>query len=208
MSGVPSPLSPEDAPSVERREWRRFWKIAFFATILPFLLLTGVLEGLASYVGETYTPAQLARELDKHPDLVWMSLHVQTHAGLKLAQVAKLRPEVLIMGDSRVGKLRANMFRPYSFYNLSRVSWPFSTYTELLRRLPPGYRPRVIIFSVDFFMFSPQFDEHYQPMAPIYGFNLSENLAEVHNVATQMLQRPLTLLRRTDFKGRPARGLS
>jgi hypothetical protein len=142
--------------------------------------------------------------------MVWMPMRIQAHARLKLAQLARDRPDVVIMGQSRLGKVRATMFRPYTCYNLSRVSWPFDTYPDILRHFPEGYRPKLILVDADFFMFGPKYTAHYAffNMAPVYGHPFSENLIEAHNVATQLLQHPRLLWQRTDYTDRPARGIS
>jgi hypothetical protein len=189
-------------------EWHRFWRIVIFGTVLPILILLGALEALGWSIGETYTPGALAHELDVHPDLVWMGVRIQAHSSLKLAQLAEIRPDVLIMGQSRLGQARAEMFHPYTFYNLARVSWPYQTYADILRHFPDGYRPKLILFDADFYMFGPKFAEHYADMSPVYGHQISENLIQVHNVATQLLQHPQIAWKRFDYTGHPARGIS
>lgn len=192
----------------ERGEWRRFWKVVISSTVVPLGILLGVLEWFGWDLGETYTPAALVRAWDEHPDMVWMGIRVQAHARLKLAEAAHQRADVLIMGQSRLGQVRARMFAPYTCYNLARVSWPFDTYVELLRRLPADYRPKVILFNADFFMFSDKYEDHYRELAPVFGHELSEHLIQVNNVATQTLQHPSLAWRRADYTGRPARGIS
>jgi hypothetical protein len=141
---------------------------------------------------------------------VWSPLRVQAHARLKLAQIARDRPDVVIMGHSKLGRVRATMFRPYTFYNLTRVSWPIDTFPEILRHFPDGYHPKLILVDADFFMFSPEYTQHYDSLnvAPVYGHPISENLIAVHNAATQFLQHPELLWQRTNYTGRPALGLS
>jgi hypothetical protein len=201
-----------DAPAKpsERRELGRFLKIVLFGTIVPVLLVFGAVEWLGWSVGETYTPEAMVREIHAHPDLVWMGLRMQSHARIKLAQVAAERPEVVVMGDSRLAKARAAMFAPYSAFILARVSWPFQTYADLLRHFPADYHPKVIIFTADFFAFSPGFTDYYTKTAsPVFEESIYENLLEADYLAKQVLAHPFILWRRTDpLTGRPAKGVS
>ena len=208
MKGNPPSNSPAQDCSEESREWRQFWKIAFFATILPFLVLLGALEWLGWSLGETYTPAALIRALDEHPDMSWAVTNGHVSAELKLAQVARERPEVLIMGHSRLARIRASMFAPYTFYNMSRVSWPFKSYADLLRRLPEDYVPKLILFNVDFFMFSPGYSKKWIEAEPVFGHSIRENLIEVCHVFTQVAQHPKLLWQRRNPSGFPASGCS
>lgn len=195
------------ARQAERFEWIRFWKIALVATIIPFLCLLAVAEWVGWRLGETYTPQAMARAQAQTPGLVWMGVRVQAHARNKLAILADIRPDVVIMGQSRLGQTRAGIFAPYSFYNLSRVSWPFNTYAGILRHFPAGYRPKLIIFDADFFMFGSQYDAAYNGMGPVYDASLSENLIEADNVATEILEHPALLWKKRDYDGHPTRGI-
>jgi hypothetical protein len=200
-----------DRSALEASEWRRFWKVALFSTILPTLAILVLFEALGQSTGETDTPAQLVRALHAQPGLVWAGLHVQSLAELKLAQVAEQKPDVLIIGHSRMGQFEDRMFRPYSFYNLSRVSWPFDTYTEMLRHFPAGYRPKVIIFCVDFSMFDPQYMPDFRVgavFAPVYGHQISKNLIALSALPIKAFLAPRLIWRRVDFTGAPARGIN
>jgi hypothetical protein len=152
----------------EAAEWKRFARALLGFIVAPFILLIVVLELFGWHTGETVSMARAAQIQAESPDLIYMTKRQKTYAAFKLNRVDRERPEVLIMGQSRIGQLRASMFRPYSFYNLSRVSYPIDYYVELLRRLPEGYNPRVIIFDLDFYMFSPQFVAQYADQDPIF----------------------------------------
>jgi len=172
-----------------------------------FLVLIGGLEWLGWSTGETYTPRALARALDQNPNFVWMPLRIQAAAALKLGMVDEERPDILLMGHSRLQEVKPAIFRPYSAYNLAAVMWPFNTYTDLLFHLPDGYRPKIIFFTVDFFMFGSKYDEHFRAIAPVYGHGLSENIYHLHDVLASLSLAPDLFWRRTDKSGRPALGI-
>jgi hypothetical protein len=114
------------------------------------------------------------------------------------------------MGNSKLGRVRADMFRPYTFYNLTRVSWLFYTYPDILRHFPKGYRPKLIVVDADFFMFSRGYTEYWirQKVAPVYGYSFSDYVGDLESVWTQVLYHHELLWKRTDSTGRPAFGLA
>jgi len=207
MTREPTLPSPPPEPPAAGHEWRRFVKIVLCATVLPCLCVIAAAEWLGWSLGETYTAAAMRRAEDRDPNLVWMGSRVQGLARIKLAILAEKQPEVLVMGQSRFGQANAAMFDPYTFYNMSRVAWPLYTYTDLVRHFPPGYRPKFILFNVDFFMFGSKYDEEYKDLAPVYDDTLSENLIETENTVTYLLQYPRLLWQRRDYLNRPALGI-
>jgi len=152
----------------EGEEWKRFAKIIFLAGGIPLLFVFVVLETVAWRIGETIPFTWAAQEQAENPDLLWSAGRQQNYVTFKLDRVAEVRPDILVMGQSRLGQLRGAMFHPYSFYNLCRVSWPIDTYLEILHHLPEGYHPKVIIFDLDFFMFNPLYPKYYADVAPAF----------------------------------------
>jgi hypothetical protein len=197
----------DEARKAERFEYRRFWRILFLTSIFPILTVLALLEALAWSVGETYTPEKMVRVLAEHPDMIWMLYRAESEAPFKVALAAKLRPDVLVMGTSRVQMMQGYMFRPYSFYNMTRLSWPLDTYSELLRRLPADYRPKLILLDVDFYMFGDEYEEYFRKVAPVYDHPFSEHMIHLDEVAEMLYQHPALAWQRTDDKGQPARGI-
>ena len=141
----------------EAGEWKRCGKIFFLMVILPVLLLFPIVEIVAWRTGDTIPPEVAARMQTEDPHPRWAGSREAFSARFKLIRVGRERPDVLIMGASRMCQFRGEMFRPYSFYNLSRVSWPLDTYPGLFRHLPEGYTPKIILFGLDFFLFNPTY---------------------------------------------------
>ena len=153
----------------EEKEWKRFGKTLFFLLGPPLFLLILVLEIAGWRLGETVPFPWAAQRQAESPDLIWYAGRQENYAYFKLARVAEERPDVLVMGDSRAGQFRSAMFRPYSCYNFSRVSWPIETLTDLLRHLPAGYAPKVIVLNLDFMMFNPSYTSFSAGAAPVFG---------------------------------------
>lgn len=82
----------------------------------------------------------------------------------KLEGARLLRPDILVLGNSRMNQWRSAMFRPFSFYNAGNCLYTQRDYRRFLEDLGP-YAPRVIIFSLDFFTFNPAYDEIFQNVA-------------------------------------------
>ena len=193
----------------EASEWRRFGKSVFLGIMLPLLALFAILEWIAWGIGETMPPETVAAEQMQNPKLIWMADRLGPRARFKLARVAALRPDILIIGQSRLTQMRAAMFQPYSCYNLTCISYPVGTYSEILKHLPAGYTPKVIIVSTDFFSFSPLFTKTYAKMPPAFkSEGWSEHFNALNDVTNQILQTPkVAWTRHAPFYGNPARGL-
>lgn len=161
----------------EATEWKRFGKVFFLVVLLPLPLLLLIVEIVAWRSGEMIPPEVAARMQTETPRLRWLGSRETLSARFKLIRLDQERPDVLIMGASRMCQFRSQMFRPYSFYNLSRVSWPLDTYPPLFRRFPDGYAPKVIIFGLDFFMFNHRYttDPIFESNAPIYALSPLDN---------------------------------
>lgn len=186
----PSTTTSSKSATSDAPEWRRFAKATFFGILLPSVLLFSCLEWVAWSIGETRSPASVAAEQGQNPKVVWMGARLESRARFKLARVAATRPDVLIMGQSRMTQVRAAMFRPYSCYNLSCISYRVSTYVEILRHLPDGYKPKVIFLGVDFFTFSPLFTAAWNNPLIFETKGWSEHFVALNDVRNQLFQTP------------------
>ena len=180
----------------ESREWKRFGKILFLAAVLPILLVIPVTEFVSWRTGLSIPPEAAARLQMENPHLRWFGSRDSVSARFKLIRVAQERPDVLIMGASRVCQFRAPMFQPYSFYNLARVSWPMNTYPELFRRLPKDYAPKVIIFGLDFFMFNHRYATDPEMMTGVPDYSppgWRDHLLRLRDVFDTLFDNPAAL---------------
>lgn len=90
---------------------------------------------------------------------------------LKLEAVRKLDPEIISIGNSRVNSFRANMFTPYSFYNLSRTTNDFmiiKSYLELLKDLK---NLKVVIVNLQVSRFSNSNGQKFKNKIPNFSYN-------------------------------------
>lgn len=198
-----------EAPPTVEKEWKRFWHVLLGAVVLPLLFSFGALELVAWRAGETIPPAALAKEVRENPGLIWATARTEDYARVKFAQLAVERPEVLIIGTSRMAQFRSAMFRPYHCYNLGRISWPIQVYSDLLRHLPAGYSPKVILFGADFFMFSPDYNNKFAPPPPSFSpRSWSDHFCSLFDMAAALVWHPRLIWSRGDlFSGKPSRGV-
>lgn len=139
----------------EGAEWRAFWNAILAVFLIPQFLLLGALEILAWRVGETVPQSIEVRRQIEHPDLIWGSIDNRDHVRFKLDRLKIDRPDVIAMGTSCMARFRSAMFHPYSFYNMARLSWSLTSFSEIVDRFPKDYSPKVIILGIDFSMFNP-----------------------------------------------------
>jgi hypothetical protein len=193
----------------EGKEWRRFGKIFFLIAGGSLLVLAATLEFITWRVGQTMPYDEAAREQMNNPVLLWNDGD-SYQAGFKVVRMGQERPDVVVMGQSRMSQFRSGMFHPYSFYNFSRISWSFGVYSELWRRLPADYRPKVVLFSLDFFNLNPRYLSDYADALPQPPrFRWMEHLAAWRDVYNLLYIHPdLIWAGRHDSEGQPSIGLN
>ena len=189
-------------------EWRRFGKILFLVVGATLLALVAVLEFITGRVGQTIPDDVAAQEQIKNPALLWNEGD-SYQAGFKLVRIGQVRPDVLVMGQSRMSQFRSAMFHPYSFYNFSKIAWTFSVYSALWQQMPVDYHPKVVLFSLDFFNLNPRYLADYTHAIP--GTRRTawiEHLAAWRDAYNLLYIHPeLVLAGRHDSAGEPTIGL-
>ena len=177
-------------------EWKKCCRILFLSLVIPwcFLLLLG--EWLSWQAGDWLSMAQAARLQTNHPDLIWYRDRSANFARFKLARVAIDRPDILIFGQSRSQFFRSAMFRPYSAYNLSSTCYLMTGFTDLLRHLPQGYNPKVIIMTCDFWLFNPVYTASEIKARALQNFTPSwiDRLDDLRDILVQLPTHPSLLL--------------
>ena len=143
------------------REWRRFLTVLLLV-LSPSLAAGLALESFAWRIGETMPMASVSTWQDGAPGRLWRGGDGHSYLTYKLARVADLKPEVIALGPSRANAFGGDAFAPYSFYNAGLTAWTFDQYrrfVELTAR--DGYAPRVLVFNLDYWMFSAGFDHYW-----------------------------------------------
>jgi len=119
---------------------------------IPIVFIIGCVEYIAALSGESYSPQALSEMQKADPRLVILTK--QPYYTFKLARYAQEKPEVVYIGTSRSVHVRSEMFKPYNFYNASLSAWNFTQLTQFLKLMLEVHHPQMIVFSLDYFMFS------------------------------------------------------
>jgi len=88
----------------------------------------------------------------EHPLPRYLAL-VLAVAAVIFAPVSLSRPEVLLVGSSRCGQARAQIFRPYRTYNACLTAWPLQHVVDFIDRATAATTPRVVVVALDYFLF-------------------------------------------------------
>jgi hypothetical protein len=177
-------------------EWKKCAWILFLSLGIPGFLLFLLAEWISWQAGDWLSMPQAAALQTAHPNLIWYKYRSVKFARFKLARVAIDHPDVLIFGQSRSQYFRDWMFRPYTAYNLSATCYLMSGFTDLLRHLPAGYNPKVIIMTCDFWLFSPVYSATQDKVHSVQNFAPSwmDKVDDLHDILVQLPERPSLLL--------------
>jgi hypothetical protein len=180
----------------EAREWRRFARVLLL-TLWPALVITGILEAIAWRTGETVSAEAIARWQSEKPGRMWRGGDGRSYLGYKIARVRLLKPDVIMLGQSRANSFSGDALRPYTFYNCGLTAWTFKQYLRFLELITTdGYAPRVLFFNFDYWMFSKDFD-----LAGVWKFygQFPTHAEEIKFVIDEMEKHPLALIRRLPY---------
>src|SRR5215475_11326215 len=123
---------------------------AFFAGYVPLIGLFYAAQPFAA----SATIFQLAALQANNPNLIVLPFDLRYNGAFKLDRIEKERPDVLCISTSRAGTLNASMFKPYSFYNASFTAWTTEQLADIFDRATSSTAPRVVIISIDYFLFT------------------------------------------------------
>jgi hypothetical protein len=130
-------------------------KIALLSLLvsLPYALPFAVLW----LSGEITPVSQVVREQMEGRHLVYYApVYSEPRMLFKLQSAQARRPEVLVMGTSRVGQIRSEFFRQgVSFYNAGMATETLSDYRVFLEHLPQEHLPKVVMAGLDQRYFNP-----------------------------------------------------
>ncbi|MGE0094451.1 MAG: hypothetical protein AB7M05_09310 [Alphaproteobacteria bacterium] len=170
------------------------------AVASPFLLVMFSFEALAWRLGETMPMSMVAAWQSKSPDRTWRGGDGKSYLTYKVSRVRLERPDVIMLGASRANSLRQDMFEPYKFYNASLTSWTFDHYAKFLEMVTSSsYHPKVLIFNLDYWMFSKNFDRHW-----VHRFYTepAPHVSSLKVILDEMSDRPMTVLNRLSTSDR------
>lgn len=104
----------------------------------------------------------------------------------KVEVARRVRPDMLVIGSSRSNQWRAAMFGEASFYNAGNSIYLPIDLSSVLDELG-DYTPRIVLFSLDDFMFNQRFAEDVRQRSKGEFGGITS--AEFRHVAAKVLQR-------------------
>jgi hypothetical protein len=119
----------------------------------PLLLGIVMIEALLWQAGETWPLPQVIQFQEKHPHSFFDRLVIdQATQRYKYLQVLRRRPQILVLGSSRMRQFRAEMFGRQAavFYNGGGMIHSLEDLRDFFDRLPPEATPKTVILGLDF----------------------------------------------------------
>jgi hypothetical protein len=125
----------------------------------------------------------IAAEQQKDERLLWAG-GFPDYAPYKIERIKLTQPEVLLVGSSRCGNAREQMFRPYKTYNACLTAWPLDQVVEFVDRATSIARPKVVIVALDYFLFGDQLADDWRRERPMdYRQGINSHRRKLHDVA-------------------------
>jgi hypothetical protein len=137
-----------------RSEIARYLAVMFVGLVVALALAFAVFAWVGQRTGSTTSFARIVERQREDPALIALPFDLRYWAMYKLQSVALNKPEIVYISSSRAGEFREQLFRPYSFYNLSFTAWTLDQATEILDRISRTNPPRIAIIEFDYFMFT------------------------------------------------------
>jgi hypothetical protein len=131
------------------------WFAAPYAVVL---LIAGL--GLA-LSGEIIPAGWVARLHARGYEFLYLPAFTDHNYQLKLQAARLMRPDVLVIGGSRVNQFRRRMFGTTSSYNACQILYGQEDYRRFLEDLGKEI-PKTIIFSLDFYTFKSDYGKVFQ----------------------------------------------
>lgn len=139
--------------------WRR-WNITVIALAVILLITVVAISEFYLYrLNENLDLQQSVQSQIKNQDLYGRVLLGQD-ALFKVAMTQALKPDILVLGSSRVMQVRREFINPdYSFYNAGGSIPTLEQGLIAYREISKTYIPKVIILGVDMWWLNPNFNE-------------------------------------------------
>ena len=162
---------------------RRYTAILAALFVLIFVPLLAVLEWVGWRLGATVPLSVIAAEQSRGDRLLWLGTF-KDYAPYKLERIKVVQPEVLLVGSSRCGQAREQMFRPYVAYNACLTAWPLTHVVDFIDRATLAARPRVVVVALDYFLFGDFLAEAWRKERTMdFGQGFDSHRRKLHDVA-------------------------
>ena len=152
---------------------------AFFVAILgPVFCLV---EWSGWRLGATKPLSVIARE-QQAGKLLWLGAF-KDYAPYKLERIKLVQPEVLLVGSSRCGQAREQVFRPYKTYNACLTAWPLDHAVDFIDRATREAKPRVVVLALDYFLFGDGLADAWRKERTMdYRQGLDSHRRKIHDI--------------------------
>jgi hypothetical protein len=143
------------AVGAHRRALARYLTVLTALFLLIMLPLVGGIEWIGWRLKATVPLSTLAGEQQGDHKTLWLGAF-KDYAQYKLERIKLVQPEILLVGSSRCGQARAQVFRPYKTYNACLTAWPLEHVVDFIDRATRESKPRVVIVALDYFLFGDE----------------------------------------------------
>jgi hypothetical protein len=133
---------------------RRYLAVMFAGLVVVLALVSAGVTWVGRRTGSTTSFARIVDRQREDPALIALPFNLRYWAMYQLESVLLYKPEIVYISSSRAGEFREQMFRPYSFHNLSFTAWTLDQVTTILDRVSRTNPPRIAIVEFDYFMFT------------------------------------------------------
>lgn len=130
----------------------RYVRIALGLAIALLVPLLAGLEWFGWRLGATVPLSKIAQVQQQTHAAVWLGAF-KDYAAYKLERIKLVQPEILLVGSSRCGQAREQVFRPYRTYNACLTAWPLVHVADFIARATDIGKPRVVVVALDYFLF-------------------------------------------------------
>jgi hypothetical protein len=181
--------------SSKRGELRRFLRFICITVLLPSCLAIAAIEWAGWRTGATMTPDAIGYAQHENPNLIYIG-DLPEYASVRLSRIRIEQPDVVFLGTSRCTEFRSRMLRPYKAYNMCASAGSIAQVTQLIERTMEVARPKIIVFTIDYFMFTDNWSlDVTQRMTMNKGYNLRTNFNGIIRLSEHFKARPLEILR-------------
>jgi hypothetical protein len=158
---VSSSIINSSAPAGAARIGKRHFlgRLAWFAA--PYAVVLLIATAVLAASGEIVPAAWVARLQARGYDFLYLPAYTDHNYQLKLQAARLMRPDVVVIGGSRVNQFRLRMFGSTSAYNACQVLYGQQDYRRFLEDLGEE-TPKTLIFSLDFYTFNPDYGDFFR----------------------------------------------
>jgi hypothetical protein len=135
-----------------RREFQAF-ALRALTFVAPIWLIILVIEAELWHAGETWPITRVISFQEKHPRSFFARLLIGENIDhYKFLQVLRKRPQILVLGSSRMRQFRSEEFgrQAAGFYNGGGMIHCLEDLRDFVQRLPPDATPKTVILGIDF----------------------------------------------------------